>query len=238
MADTPAPGETTKPPVVPENNGSPAPAAPAAGGSTNDDAAQLRKELEQMKMRANQLENEKAKRDKEEQERQRKQLEEQNEYKTLFEKTDAELKAIREREEKAQRDTELAKVSEGVLKDYPQEVRDLAETAGLSLSDESEVSRTAFKEKLDAIAQRINPGQTAAPNNPSNLPTPGNQNSDLPDELHPLDDTEFLGKGGRVVTKMGLDGAKGNLRASLSYVGKLNAVEQMRKDSGYTRSNI
>jgi hypothetical protein len=208
-----------------------APSTPA-----NDEAAQLRKELEQAKMRANQLENEKRESDKAKADADRKALEDQNEYKKLFEKSDAELKAIREREENAVRSAELAKVSEGVLKDYPKEVQELAETAGLTLNDESEVSRTAFKEKLDAIAKRIVPGQTATPNNPSNLPTPNVQESDLPDELRPTDTTEFTGKGGRVVTQMAFAGAKNDPTVIRSYVSKLGAVDQMRKDSGYTRT--
>ena len=236
MADTPQAGETTTPPVVPENNDGSA-SAPA-GGNANDEAAQLRKELEQAKMRANQLENEKAKRDKAEEEARRKSLEEQNEYKTLFEKTDAELKAIREREERQARETELAKVSEGVLKDYPKEVQELAETAGLKLEDESEVSRAAFKEKLDAIAKRVVPQQTSNSNNPSNLPTPNVEQSDLPEELRPTEKAEFTGKGGRVVTEMAFAGARNDPSVVRSYIRKLDAVEQMRKDSGYTRTEV
>ena len=235
MADTPKEGETAEP-KVPENNDGGAPAP--SGGATNDEAAELRKQLEQQRMRANQLENEKRERDKVQAEADRKKLEEQNEYKELFEKTDAELKAIREREEKAARDAELSKVSEDVLKDYPKEVRELAETAGLGLTDESEVARTAFKEKLDAIAARITPGRTATPNNPSSTPTPGVQQTDLPEELQPVDETEFTGKGGRVVTKMALAGAKNNPSVVRSYIGKLDAVAQMRKDSGFTRTEI
>lgn len=234
MADPVVPTDPVAPTEPKNNDGAgETPSTPA-----NDKEAQLRKELEQLRMRANQLENEKRESDKAAAEADRQKLEEQNEYKTLFEKTDAELRAIREREEKASRSAELSKVSEDVLKDYPKEVQELAATAGLTLTDESEVSRTAFKEKLDGIAQRINPTQTSTSNNPSSLPASGNQNPDLADELHPLDETEFTGKGGRVVTKMAIAGAKNDPTVIRSYIGKLDAVSQMRKDSGYTRTEV
>lgn len=232
MADTPAPGETGTPQAPENNSGSPAPTA----GITNEEAAQLRKELEQARMRANQLENEKSARDKAAEEANRKRLEEKEEYKKLYEKSDAELKAIREREEAEARNSELATLSQDVFKDYSKEVQEIAQTAGISLTDESEVARATLKSKLDEIAKRVTPGQVAQGNNPNNLP-PADPTVDTSPEFAPVGN-EFSGKGGRQVTEMAMAGARNDLSVAQKYIGRLKTIEQMRKDSGFVRREI
>lgn len=233
MADTPAPGETGEPQVPENNSGSPAPTA----GVTNDEAAQLRKELEQARMRANQLENEKIARDKAAEDARRKQLEENEEYKKLYEKSDAELKAIREKEEADARQRELATISQDVLKDYSKEVQEIAQTAGISLSDDSEVARANLKSKLDEIAKRVTPGKVATANNPSNLPDASDPTLDTAPEFAPVGN-EYSGKGGRRVTEMALAGARNDPSVANKYIAGLKTIEQMRKDSGFVRREI
>lgn len=224
MADTPTPGETTTPPVVPEDNsGVPAPST----GSTNDEAAQLRKQLEQAQMRANQLENEKAKRDKAESDAQRKSLEEKEEFKTLYEKQKAELDSIRDAEEAAKLRVELSTASETVFKEYPTDVQEVAKTAGLSLSDDSEAARAILKGKLDDIQKRVAPNSASTANNPYTPPVTETDREALV--------TRDPKTG---VSPMAMASAEGNLRPTMQYISGLKSVQAMKKASGMQVTEI
>lgn len=211
MADTPPAkeGETTTPVVQPENKGN------------NEEAAQLRKELEQARMRANQLENEKQARDKAEEDARRKQLEEKEEYKTLYEKTEAELKARRDKEESDARSKELASASETILKDYPKEVQELAATAGIGLSDDSEAGKAVLKDKLEQIKSKL-PNTSQVESNNGYIPPAGSPEAK---QLVTPDDTG--------ATPMALASAKGDVRPALKYIGGLESINQLKKMSGY-----
>lgn len=166
MAETPAPAL--------ENNATPPATAPAPAAPVNAvDSAELerlKKEAEQAKMRAAQLENEKAARDKAEAEARQKQLEEQEQWKTIAQEAQAKAEALEREKADAENKARIAAASEETLKDYPDQVKTIAQTTGLTLSDDSDAAKADFKAKLDAIAQTVGaPTPSVTPNNP---PTP------------------------------------------------------------------
>lgn len=164
MADTPT-GETVTP-EAPSNEPSTV-AAPVVDNS-NVDVEAAKKEAEQARMRANQLENELKKiREQQEAERQ-KQLEEQGKWKEVADAKTAELERIQRERDEQQRQAELENATNGVFKDYPANVVDIAKTTGLSLPDDSEEAIAAFKEKLDTIKKQVVPTASPSANNPHN----------------------------------------------------------------------
>lgn len=225
MADTPPAGETAKPGDS-QTQGTPpaAPATPAPANVDNAEVERLRREKEQAEMRARQLENEKRDRDATDAEAKRKQLEEQDEYKQLYEKTQADLKALQDTQAAAERNTALSQATDGIFKDYPTEVVELAKTAGLGLSDDSDASQTALKEKLDAFKARIAPGSTApvASSNPgSSAPAPQGQQ---PQGLgHPRSLGEDNGS-----VKI----SETNREKLGEYIRGIPAIERMKQDAG------
>lgn len=98
-------------------------------------------------------------------EAERKKLEENDEYKTL---ADRERERAEEAERKlAERDKAetLGKAQKEILGGFPQNVADVAATAGLTLTDDSEEGKAAFTEKLNAIAKKINADKKVKGNN-------------------------------------------------------------------------
>lgn len=159
MADTPT-GETVTP-EAPSNEATP-PATPVV----NADAAEverLKKEAEQARMRANQLQNQLDQKAKEEEEATRQKLEEENQYKSLYEQEKAKREAFETEQERNQREAELARVKQDALKDYPEEVRTEAEELGIDLSDASNVD--AYKARLDKLNARYENANKVTPNN-------------------------------------------------------------------------
>lgn len=205
----------------PKNDSVPTPPAPA-----NDEAEKLRKELDQARMRANQLENEKRDRDKATEEAQRKSLEEQNEFKELYEKSNAELKRIHDEQEATTRQTELQTATQDVLKDFPTEVIEIAKTAGLSLTDDSEASKAALTEKLNSIKERVAPNSnpTVEPSNPYN---PGEASTN--------------GEPGKLQRPHNIGIDDGNTAVSFSpdprkvneYIRSLPVMDTIKRSSGY-----
>lgn len=220
MAETPT-GETL-PPVAPSNEPS-TPAVPAQPVNNGADVEAAKREAEQARMRANQLENELKKVRDEQDAAQRKQLEEQNEFKTLYEKNEAELKQLKDTQAANERATTLTQATEDVFKEYPASVIELAKTAGLGLSDDSDTARSRLKETLDAFKARMpdgQPGVTGVNPSPSN-PASAGQPSRL----------------GRPQS-LGVDDGKttvnpdGNTRKVGEYIGSLDAIKRMKLDSG------
>lgn len=172
MADTPS-GETV-PPVTPSNEPSatPAPATPAPAPVENpEEVAKLQRE--QIEMRANQIANAKIAEAKKalEDEAAKTKLAEQNEYKTLYEQSEAkrlEAEAAKVAEAKV---VAVKTASDAVLAEFSPEVRKLAETTGLALTDADESTVAAFKAKLEEIKGMVG-GTPVTPNNP-NAPVPG-----------------------------------------------------------------
>jgi hypothetical protein len=221
MADTPT-GETVTPGDSQTTVTPPTP-APAATVDTAE-VERLRKQSEQADMRVRQLENEKKERDAKDAEERQKQLEEQNEFKTLYEKTNADLQALRDTQTAAERQAELSKLSEGILKDYPQAVVDVAQTAGLNLTDDGEAAQKTFKDKLDSLKEKVAPGT-------GSTVTSSNPNTSAPAETG---QTGGLGR----PRSLGVDDGSQTIRPEANqqkiseYISKLPAIEQMKRDAG------
>lgn len=160
MADTPQEGETATPKVLENQTATPPAETPKGGDQTA--VEELRKELEQSKMRANQLANELEAKRKAEEEAQAKQLEEQNKFKELYEQEKLTREQIEAERQDEIRKRELEAKQNEVLAGYPTEVRALALETGISLDSVDNVD--AFKEKLDKIDGAV--GAKVGPNNP------------------------------------------------------------------------
>lgn len=172
MADTPA-GET----VPPGDSQTPVttPAAPVANASDPAEVDRLRKEKEQADLRIRQLENEKVARDKADEEARQKQLEEKEEWKTVAEEAKSKLDAIEAEKATAERNAELKAESAKVLDEFAPEVKKVAETAGMSLADNTAEAIAEFKTKLTALAETVK-----APTPAGNNPPPRGDDASLP----------------------------------------------------------
>lgn len=175
MADTPKPGETVAPSKNDGNNqGTPTPTAVPTVTvqepvKADDNAVeQLKKELEQQKMRANQLENEKKAREEAEAKKKAEELEEQNQFKSLYEQEKTKREEIEREREAEEQKKELEKARSDVLKDYSDEVKALADEVGLDLTSADEAAVNSFKEKLDKINTRVANTGRVGPNNQQN----------------------------------------------------------------------
>jgi hypothetical protein len=161
MADTPT-GETVAP-TAPSNETGNTNTPPQVNVSADVEAA--KREAEQAKIRANQLANENAKLKADQEAAHQRQLEEKEEFKTLYEQTQSKLKEIEDAQSERERQTQLNTSTEDLFKDYPPNVVELAKTAGLGLSDDSDAAKAALKEKLDAFKEKVG-SVTPSANNP------------------------------------------------------------------------
>jgi len=165
MGDTGKKSETEEP-KAPEN-GTPTPLAPPTGNASEGagEAEKLRKELEQARMRENQLLNEKKAKEEAEAKQKAKELEEQNEFKSLYEQEKAKREAIETERETEEKRKELDKKKSEVLTDYSDEVKAVAEETGMALNSTDEADVAAYKEKLDKVQKMVGTGKVG-PNNP------------------------------------------------------------------------
>ena len=156
-------------PEAPKNDATPV-ATPAVNATDPAEVERLKKEADQARMRANQLEKELATRKKADEEAEAERLKNNQEYQTLYEQE----RAKREEIERQQQADELAKAvadaKQKALADYPDEVKAIAEDTGLSLSEANDPAIAEFKAKLDKIQARLGV-QRVTPNNPS-TPSP------------------------------------------------------------------
>lgn len=145
MADTPQ-GETV---VVDDSKTKvEAPAQPPVVKADDTAVEELRKQLEQAKMRENQLANQ-LKAEQEAKEAQKaKELEEQNQFKELYEQEKAKREAVETEAETKERLSAIAKAKNEVLGEYSDEVKKQVEALGLDLADTDEASVNSFKEKV------------------------------------------------------------------------------------------
>lgn len=164
MADTPE-GETANPGTPENNNSNPVNPTPPAQDNLQAEVERLRKEAEQARLRANQLENEKKAREEADAEAQAKKLEEQQEYKTLLEQERAKRAELESEAEKREAQAELNKAKADVLKDFDDDVREQAEELGIDLTTADEAAVTSFKEKLEKIQTRLTGTANVTPNN-------------------------------------------------------------------------
>jgi len=191
MADTPTNIEPQAPAgetVTAPSNGQAAPVTPEPDNTGGSE--QVKDEL-QKQMRANQLANERireleakvAAREKAEAEAATKELEEKEEYKTLLEQERAKREELEREKEAEAKAKELAATKAELLKDYPDEIKGLAEDAGVELTDTTDEATNSFKERLDKIAKRVQVSEVT-PNNPGVPSTPTGKLS--PQEWHDL----------------------------------------------------
>jgi hypothetical protein len=131
------------------------------------EAEAAKRRAEQAEMRARQLENEKAKKQQEEESARQKQLEEQQEFKTLYERERVERERLQRESDEAEQRKTVATAQTDITKEYPKEVLEVAESAGLKLQADSEEAKKDFKERLDAIKAKVAPGKTVGANNPN-----------------------------------------------------------------------
>lgn len=183
-------------------------------GTDNGSAAEVerfRKEAEQARMRANQLENELKSREQKDVEARQKRLEEDQQYKELADERAKELDTLKkEREEetaRAKRESEQQKI----LSTYPQPVIELAETTGVSLLDDSDDAKASFKAKLDTVSEKLNlkPGATIQASNPAEI---------VPN----TDSREQLLEG----MKVGFKPAAGK------FISSMPAIKEMKRNAG------
>lgn len=160
---TPKPGETATP-QAPEN-GTPT-QAPTQGNASDTAVEQIRKEKEQAEMRANQLANQLKAREEADAKAEAKKLEEQNQFKELYEQEKAKREQIEGEREAEERRKEVEKAKTSTLSDYSDEVKTLAEEAGITLTSADEVEVTAYKERLDKIQSALGRTSKVGANNP------------------------------------------------------------------------
>lgn len=123
--------------------------------SNTQESDNLKKELDQLRMRNNQLEKERLERERKEQEAEQRRLAEKEEYKTLYERTSEELESIRKEREDSERRTKLSAVESSAFSEYSQEVQDIAKVAGLTLTSDDDTSIQEFKTKLETIKNKL-----------------------------------------------------------------------------------
>lgn len=189
MSDTPL-GETVN--VEPPKNDVTPVVTPAPAPVKTDDAAveQLRKELEQAKMRTNQLENEKKQREDAQAAADAKELEDQNQFKSLYEQEKAKREGLETEAQQKERTAELAKAKQEVLKDYSDDVKALADEVGLDLTGADEAAVASFKEKLEKINTRVaSTGKVTGNNRPNAAAAPALSGEELRVAL--MDDDKF-----------------------------------------------
>ena len=129
------------------------------------DADLAKKEAEKARMEANMLRNKLAEIEKAEATRRAKELEEQNEYKTLYEQEKAERERLISEREQAERKALLQAEQVNVLATFPEEVREIAIDAGITLADTSEEAISELKNKLNKISEKIGATAKVTPNN-------------------------------------------------------------------------
>ena len=164
MADTPS-GETATPTEV-KNEATPT-VQPSEVKTEDNAVEQLKKELEQQRMRANQLENEKKARDEADAKAKERELEENNQYKELLEQERAKREALEQEKETIEKQAALEKAKAEVLNGVSDNVKKLADDLGLTLLDTDEKSVQSYKEKLDKIAATASDEAKVTPNNPN-----------------------------------------------------------------------
>lgn len=168
MSDTPNPGETETT-VTPKNDATPT--APAPAPKTEDTAVEdLKKQLQQQELRANQLANQLKAKEEAEAKAKEKELEEQNQYKDLFEQEKAKREALETQQETEKRQAELEEAKAETLAGFSDDVKKAAEKLGLTLLDTDESSVEAFKEKLAVLQGESSDQNPVTPNNPNPSP--------------------------------------------------------------------
>lgn len=165
MSDT-TPVVETVAPEAPKNDVNPV-VTPPVVTAADTVTEELRKQLEQAKMRENQLANQLKAKEEAEAKAKEKELEENNQFKDLFEQEKAKREALEAEQETNQRQAELNKTKAEALNGFSEDVKKLAEEVGIELLDTDEQSVEAFKGKLDKISATASAEARITPNNPN-----------------------------------------------------------------------
>lgn len=210
MADTPN-GETANPGDSKTEGQT---TAPTQGNAVDQSQVeQARKEAEQARMRANQLENELRQAKEAEEARKAKELEEKEEFKSLYEQTKSQLEEIKTAQEKAQRETEINAAKSEVFNGFSQEVIEIAEEAGMSLSDTSDEAKAQLKEKLEKIQTKVAKDNGNTPNNPSTTSSVGSQE--------------------QIINEMRYGTPQQKQQAKATAINNLVAIQEMKRQAGF-----
>ena len=168
MSDTPN-GETAKTEAL-ENKPDAPVATPHVEKDNTEEVERLRKQAEQAEMRANQLANQLKAKEEAEAAQKQKELEENNEFKSLYEQERAKREELESERASEEQKREINIASQNLLKEYSDDVKQLADDAGISLQGTSDEEVAAFKSTLDKFQARLGK-QSVSPNNPV-TPTP------------------------------------------------------------------
>lgn len=215
--NTPIPGETT-PPQPLSNDGQPV-ATPPVNAPDNAEVERLKKEAEQAKMRANQAQNELDRIKQAETAAEAKRLEEKEEFRTLYETTNARLQEMEAAQTAQERQTALTAATTDIFKEYPVNVVELAQTAGLKLSDDTDEARTALKTTLDAFKAKVGGGTPGV--------TPNNPPAGSPEVVNRAELTARAHPGAE--SPMALASARGDDSIALKYISDLPAIQRMKE---------
>lgn len=131
----------------------------------NDSSAED-KEKQKLQMELNMLRNKLDEKERSERKREEEEMKEREEFRTLYERTKAQLEELETEQETKARKEKLKKEQSNLLSDYSDDVREAAEEVGLSLSDTTEEAQKDFRKRVDAIAKRLGGEKKVTPNNP------------------------------------------------------------------------
>lgn len=209
MADTPT-GETANPGDS-QTTVTTSATPPQVNAVDPAEVERLRKEAEQARMRANQLENELKKKAEAEEAARQKQLEEQNEWKQIAEQERAKREAYEKEREEAEVRQQLEAAQNSILSQFSTKVQEIAKETGISLNEASDDAQENFKKKLQRLSDELS--TTTAPS--ANNPAPSNINPDERLRLIRNNDPQ----------------------ARFDAISNLEAVKAMRAMSGYDNPN-
>lgn len=223
MADpvtTTVPEPTPSEPLAPVSS----PSAPLPDNTTQTaDAATLQAQLQKLEMERNMLRKQKDALEKEKSEKTRTELEEKEDYRTLAERAQAELDTLRRERDAADNEATVKTATADVYKDFPENVRKIAETAGMNVTDDSDEAKATLKTKLEAIKAQVGT-VTGTPVVPGNNPAPS-INPETPDR------SELIGK-------MRFDNHRTREEAVRTAVGSLDIIKTMKQMSGREAQEI
>jgi hypothetical protein len=190
-------------------------AAPTKDNNVNQaEVARLRREVQEAQMwknKATQLEQA-------QQEQTRKSLEEKEEFKTLYEQTQSKLNEIQEAQASQERQAQLKTATEEVFKNYSADAVELAKTAGLGLSEDSDTARASLKEKLDAFQAKVGGSpQRPGANNPRQTTS------------EVVERSQLTARNADGVSPLALAQAKGDDSVLRQYVRGIPAIERMKE---------
>lgn len=194
---------------------------PAPVTVTPEQLAAAEKKAEQAEMRARQLENEKLAREKADEEARNKKLEEDNEWKELAAREKQRADALESAQEEERKRTALKTAESTLLADYPDEVKEIISTTGLSLNDDSETAQAEFKSRLDAIAAKLPAAQKPK--------VQGNNGVIPPSSSTDVEDAKLY-------QRMRFDDRELSESAKRTAIDKLPALAEMRKNAGIVPS--